>query len=249
MKTNKNKGFTLAELLIVVAIIAVLVSVSIPIFTSQLEKSREATDLANARNLYAEVMNAAMVEDDSLKGDAGSYSKSFSPVSQKVSGWQTESDKLSIAGIPSSMWLGQPEENGSCKVTFNPTSNTAFIIWSGTAEESPTETGPTKPEPNQATNVNTATANSIGNSIQQLMESENAHPNTNVSITVHPDGSYDVSLEGKQNPFTEDQIRAVLGDTISYEDGDSYFNNGYVILVERHDKSDKHMKTTITRIP
>ncbi|MBO7698009.1 MAG: hypothetical protein J6S38_03110, partial [Erysipelotrichaceae bacterium] len=94
-----------------------------------------------------------------------------------------------------------------------------------------------------------ATANSIGNSIQQLMESENAHPNTNVSITVHPDGSYDVSLEGKQNPFTEDQIRAVLGDTISYEDGDSYFNNGYLILVERHDKSGKHMKTTITRIP
>ena len=37
-KENK-KGFTLAELLIVVAIIAVLVAISIPIFTSQLEKS------------------------------------------------------------------------------------------------------------------------------------------------------------------------------------------------------------------
>ncbi len=41
MKENK-KGFTLAELLIVVAIIAVLVAISIPIFTSQLEKSRDA---------------------------------------------------------------------------------------------------------------------------------------------------------------------------------------------------------------
>ena len=48
MKKNR-KGFTLAELLIVVAIIGVLVAVSIPIFTSQLEKSREATDLANIR--------------------------------------------------------------------------------------------------------------------------------------------------------------------------------------------------------
>ncbi|MFR7953894.1 MAG: type IV pilin protein [Ruminococcus sp.] len=38
-KENK-KGFTLAELLIVVAIIAVLVAISIPIFNSQLEKSR-----------------------------------------------------------------------------------------------------------------------------------------------------------------------------------------------------------------
>ena len=38
---KKEEGFTLAELLIVVAIIAVLVAISIPIFTSQLEKSRE----------------------------------------------------------------------------------------------------------------------------------------------------------------------------------------------------------------
>ena len=51
---RKNKGFTLAELLIVVAIIAVLVAISIPIFTTKLERSREATDLANLRGAYAE---------------------------------------------------------------------------------------------------------------------------------------------------------------------------------------------------
>lgn len=47
-KLNK-KGFTLAELLIVVAIIAVLVVVSVPIFSSKLEKAREAADVANMR--------------------------------------------------------------------------------------------------------------------------------------------------------------------------------------------------------
>ena len=52
-KLNK-KGFTLAELLVVVAIIGVLVAISIPIFTSQLEKAREATDEANIRAIYAE---------------------------------------------------------------------------------------------------------------------------------------------------------------------------------------------------
>ncbi len=55
MKKNNNKGFTLAELLIVVAIIAVLVAVAIPIFNTQLEKAREATDIANARDFYAEI--------------------------------------------------------------------------------------------------------------------------------------------------------------------------------------------------
>ena len=40
-KRLNKKGFTLAELLIVVAIIGVLVAVSIPIFTAQLEKARE----------------------------------------------------------------------------------------------------------------------------------------------------------------------------------------------------------------
>ena len=53
MMKNNKKGFTLAELLIVVAIIAVLVAIAIPVFTTQLEKSREATDMANVRSAYA----------------------------------------------------------------------------------------------------------------------------------------------------------------------------------------------------
>ena len=51
-KLNK-KGFTLAELLIVVAIIGILVAISIPIFTNQLRKARLATNQANARAAYA----------------------------------------------------------------------------------------------------------------------------------------------------------------------------------------------------
>ena len=48
-RQNGKKGFTLAELLVVVAIIAVLVAISIPIFTSQLDKAKKSTDLANER--------------------------------------------------------------------------------------------------------------------------------------------------------------------------------------------------------
>jgi prepilin-type N-terminal cleavage/methylation domain-containing protein len=61
MKKN-NKGFTLAELLIVVAIIGVLVAISIPIFNNQLKKARMATNQANARAAYA----AAVAEYISL---------------------------------------------------------------------------------------------------------------------------------------------------------------------------------------
>lgn len=58
LKKMNKKGFTLAELLIVVAIIAVLVAISIPIFTAQLEKSRDAVTLSNVRAAYAEAQSA-----------------------------------------------------------------------------------------------------------------------------------------------------------------------------------------------
>lgn len=49
-KLKKQGGFTMVELLIVVAIIAILVAVSIPMMNQALEKSRHAVDQANARD-------------------------------------------------------------------------------------------------------------------------------------------------------------------------------------------------------
>ncbi len=56
MNCKNNKGFTLAELLIVVAIIAVLTAVAIPVFGNALEKAKESTDLSNLRAAYAEAV-------------------------------------------------------------------------------------------------------------------------------------------------------------------------------------------------
>ena len=69
MHKNNKKGFTLAELLIVVAIIAVLVAIAIPVFTSQLEKSREATDISNIRAYYAEITTSLLTGDMKKSGD------------------------------------------------------------------------------------------------------------------------------------------------------------------------------------
>lgn len=69
-KLNK-KGFTLAELLVVVAIIAILVAIAIPVFGSQLNKAKAGTDLANLRSAYAaaqiEVLTNNAADKDSVQ--------------------------------------------------------------------------------------------------------------------------------------------------------------------------------------
>lgn len=85
-KLNK-KGFTLAELLVVVAIIGVLVAISIPIFTSQLEKAREAVDLANIRAAYAECTTSVLTDDKNA------YCKQVD-ITQKEDGWVSTPDKI-----------------------------------------------------------------------------------------------------------------------------------------------------------
>lgn len=103
---KKNKGFTLAELLVVVAIIAVLVAISIPIFTSQLHKAQVATDQANLRAYYAEIQADYLRKDkyNSLvpKNDGG---KSHDHIIRHLDGTTTELkagfyvvDKLSSGG-------------------------------------------------------------------------------------------------------------------------------------------------------
>lgn len=88
MKKN-NKGFTLAELLIVVAIIAVLVAVAIPVFTTQLEKSREATDIANVRSAYAEAISEYLGN-----GGSGSVTKTVTAKQQDTGSWVTTDHSL-----------------------------------------------------------------------------------------------------------------------------------------------------------
>jgi prepilin-type N-terminal cleavage/methylation domain-containing protein len=52
-KRKQNNGFTLAELLVVLAIIGVLVAVSIPFFSGQLDKAKAAADKSNVRSAKA----------------------------------------------------------------------------------------------------------------------------------------------------------------------------------------------------
>lgn len=75
-KANQ-KGFTLAELLVIVAIIAILVVISISIFTGQLEKTKAATDEANVRAAKAAAVTAVLCEDKNALNYENGYWKGF----------------------------------------------------------------------------------------------------------------------------------------------------------------------------
>ena len=68
-KLINKKGFTLMEMLIVVAIIAVLVAIAIPVFNGALTKSKEAADVANIRAAYAEWQVKMLTENEAVPTD------------------------------------------------------------------------------------------------------------------------------------------------------------------------------------
>lgn len=86
-----KKGFTLAELLVVVAIVGILVAISIPVFTAQLSKARLATNQANMRAAKAAAVAAYLTDGEETEVVynydivSGETSKVTENVSQAVS--------------------------------------------------------------------------------------------------------------------------------------------------------------------
>ena len=121
------------EMLIVIAIIAVLIVIAIPVFASQLEKSREAADLANVRSAYAQVSAEALLGDPTATVTVD--------LKQKQADWQSL-DPVNIGGIVhykeqgnTDNWKGVAAPNGTCVVSYNEDYG-IILTWSGKAAPS-----------------------------------------------------------------------------------------------------------------
>ncbi len=67
LKRNNRKGFTLAELLIVVAIIAVLTAIAVPLFVTALNKAQERVGEANCRAIRGLAIETILSDQETYK--------------------------------------------------------------------------------------------------------------------------------------------------------------------------------------
>jgi type IV pilus assembly protein PilA len=149
-RTGKNDGFTLAELLVVVAIIAVLVAVSIPIFSSQATKAKAATDMANVRAAKAAAV-ADYLSSGSSEQTTYYYDASKGTVTTK------EEDAKTITGYgkstsPVSNATGTPYDNGtahivSITIAEDGTQTASWVLGTGTGSSSGSTSGSTSSSP------------------------------------------------------------------------------------------------------
>ena len=108
MKKTTNKGFSMVELIIVIAIMAILAAALAPALIKYINKSRLSTDVQTGTTIASAINSALAVE--SAYDSAESYDKSYTAVNSILANANNNSFAAEVAGV-----VGQSQVNGKAK--------------------------------------------------------------------------------------------------------------------------------------
>ncbi len=138
MKERKmnNKGFSLVELIIVIAIMAILIVVLAPQYLKYVEKSRNSTDVTNATEIVSALQIYASDPDATTPIPASAFTikiensgatvpAGFAQDALKAAGLADSSGTVSTRCVSRSNWtayeITATPDNGGLKFTYNAT--------------------------------------------------------------------------------------------------------------------------------
>lgn len=139
-RKSGKKGFTLMEMLIVVAIIGILIAIALPTFNNALTKARISADEANLRSYYAEVLTEYMLDGDKDTKistiAAGKNNARTGGVEVPETGASGNVEKVQISGADYTL------QAGSCTITADNDNGTLTILYTPKNKSFPAVTIP-----------------------------------------------------------------------------------------------------------